>query len=239
MSSMRQVRDRITSHSPIYLRPDREFRLHQHHGKLPAAVSPGRRAAHDGDHGEWLNAASYTNQIAPGGLISIFGAGLAIRARQRYRQRTKRACDCGDAVSGECANSPGNRGRLRPVDCYSDQWERTATGCCCLRLRQRYFRSLLHRRRLRIRTTASMRRRIPRSAGDKNPVLEESGEEGDEVTPEELLPLLEPDPDGRSGGPGNHGCDRSRCDQRARWFAGRRSYQRQCIRRRRGPRHPR
>ena len=27
----------------------------------------------------------------------------------------------------------------------------------------------------------------------KNPVLEESGEEGDEVTPEELLPLLEPD----------------------------------------------
>ncbi len=52
----------------------------------------------------------------------------------------------------------------------------------------------------------------------KNPVLEESAEEGDEVTPEELLPLLEPE---RVADPADREileCNRSRCDQRPRWI---------------------
>ena len=39
--------------------------------------------------GNVLNAASYTNQIAPGGLISIFGAGLAGSGESTYKSTDK------------------------------------------------------------------------------------------------------------------------------------------------------
>ncbi len=71
----------------------------------------------------------------------------------------------------------------------------------------------------------------------KNPVLEESTEEpGEEITPEELLPLLEAEPVHRPGRQAASGSRRAERRQLAGWLGGRCGHQRQSVSR--TPRRP-